>query len=209
MTRILIADDHSIVQRGLKEILREEFRDAYILGVNDGTELLKEARSSPWNIIISDISMPGKNGIEILKQLKTEFPKTPVLILSMHPEDQYAIRALRAGASGYLTKESASDELVNAIRKILTGRKYISPDVAEKMAENLDMNSNKELHETLSDREFNVLKLIASGKTVSEIADVLSLSVTTVSTYRSRILFKTRMKTNAELTHYAIENKLI
>jgi DNA-binding NarL/FixJ family response regulator len=209
MTRILIADDHSIVQRGLKEILREEFKDALILGVSDGTELIKEARASHWNIIISDISMPGKNGIEVLKQLKSEFPKTPVLILSMHPEDQYAIRALRAGASGYLTKESASNELVNAIRKILTGRKYISPDVAEKMAENLDMNSNKELHETLSDREFNVLKLIASGKTVSEIADSLSISVTTVSTYRSRILLKTRMKTNAELTHYAIENKLI
>lgn len=209
MIRILIADDHSIVRRGLKEILLEEFPDAVIEGVSDGTELLREARSSTWNIIISDLSMPGRNGLETLKQLKEEFPRLPVLILSMHPEDQYAIRALRAGAAGYMTKESASEELVNAVHKILSGKRYITSDVAEKLAENLDHDSDKALHEILSDREFDVLKMIASGKTVSEIADGLSLSVTTVSTYRARILVKTKMRTNAELTHYAIENKLV
>jgi len=141
--------------------------------------------------------------------LREEFPTLPVLILSMHPENQYAIRVLRAGAVGYLTKESASEELVNAVRKIISGKKYITPDVAEKLAEILESDSRLDLHETLSDREFDVLKMIASGKTVSEIADSLSLSVTTVSTYRARILFKTKMKTNAELTHYAIENRLV
>jgi len=209
MIRILIADDHSIVRRGLKEILLEEFPDAYIKGVSDGMELLREARGGLWNIIISDLSMPGRNGLEVLKQLKEEFPVLPVLILSMHPENQYAIRVLRAGAVGYLTKESASEELVNAVKKIISGKKYITPDVAEKLAEILESDSRLDLHETLSDREFDVLKMIASGKTVSEIAYSLSLSVTTVSTYRARILFKTKMKTNAELTHYAIENRLV
>ena len=209
MIRILIADDHGIVRRGLKEILLEEFPDAHIEGVSDGIQLLREVKESSWSIIISDLSMPGRNGLEILKQLKDLFPKLPVLILSMHPEDQYAIRALRAGAAGYLTKESASDELVNAVRKILSGKKYITAEVAERLAENLDHDSSKALHEILSDREFDVFRMIASGKTVSEIADRLSLSVTTVSTYRARILFKTRMKTNAELTHYAIENRLV
>jgi len=209
MIRILIADDHSIVRRGLKEILLEEFPDAHIKGVSDGMELLREARAGLWNIVISDLSMPGRNGLEVLKQLKEEFPSLPVLILSMHPENQYAIRVLRAGAVGYLTKESASEELVNAVRKIISGKKYITADVAEKLAEILESDSKLDLHETLSDREFDVLKLIASGKTVSEIADSLSLSVTTVSTYRARILFKTKMKTNAELTHYAIENHLV
>jgi two-component system invasion response regulator UvrY len=209
MISILIADDHSIVRRGLKEILLEEFPDALIKGVSDGMELLREARAGSWTIVISDLSMPGRNGLEVLKQLKEEFPRLPVLILSMHPENQYAIRVLRAGAVGYLTKESASDELVNAVRKIISGKKYITPDVAQKLAEILETDATLDLHETLSDREFDVLKMIASGKTVSEIADTLSLSVTTVSTYRARILFKTKMRTNAELTHYAIENRLV
>jgi two-component system, NarL family, invasion response regulator UvrY len=209
MIRILIADDHSIVRRGLKEILLDEFPDAQISEVNNGAELLQKARKETWNIIISDLSMPGRNGLETLKQLKVESPKIPVLILSMHPEDQYAIRVLRAGAAGYLTKESASDELVNAVRKILDGRRYITPSIAEKLAENLEHDLSKTLHETLSDREFDVLKLIASGKTVSEIADIFSLSVNTVSTYRARILEKMNMKTNAELTHYAINKKLV
>jgi two-component system invasion response regulator UvrY len=209
MISILIADDHSIVRRGLKEILLEEFPDAHIKGVSDGMELLREARAGSWTIIISDLSMPGRNGLEILKQLKEEFPRLPVLILSMHPENQYAIRVLRAGAVGYLTKESASDELVNAVRKIISGKKYITADVAEKLADILESDATLALHETLSDREFDVLKMIASGKTVSEIAETLSLSVTTVSTYRARILFKTKMRTNAELTHYAIENRLV
>ena len=209
MIRILIADDHSIVRRGLKEILLEEFPDADISGVSNGSELLQEVRKSEWNIVISDLSMPGRNGLESLKDIKEHSPKLPVLILSMHPEELYAIRALRAGASGYLTKESASDELVNAVRKIIGGKRYITPAVAERLADTLDKESTRELHETLSDREFDVLKMIASGKTVSEIAEQLSLSVTTVSTYRARILMKTRLKNNAELTHYAIENKLV
>ncbi|HKR06378.1 MAG TPA: response regulator transcription factor [Bacteroidia bacterium] len=209
MIRILIADDHSIVRRGLKEILLDEFPDAQISEVNNGAELLQKARKETWNIIISDLSMPGRNGLEALKQLKVESPKIPVLILSMHPEDQYAIRVLRAGAAGYLTKESASDELVNAVRKILDGRRYITPSIAEKLAESLEKDLSATLHETLSDREFDVLKLIASGKTVSEIADIFSLSVNTVSTYRARILEKMNMKTNAELTHYAINKKLV
>ena len=188
---------------------RQQFPQAIICEVNDGNELLRAAREETWNIIISDLSMPGRNGLETLKQLKAEFPKTPVLILSMHPEDQYAIRVLRAGASGYLTKESASDELVNAVKKILDGRRYITASIAEKLAENIGHDPAKSLHETLSDREFAVLKLIASGKTISEIAALLSISLTTVSTYRSRILLKMDMRTNAELTHYAIENKLV
>jgi two-component system invasion response regulator UvrY len=209
MIRILIADDHSIVRRGLKQILLEEFPDAIIGEAADGIELPRMAMAESWNIIISDLAMPGRNGLEVLKLLKEKLPKVPVLILSMHPEDQYAIRVFKAGASGYLTKESASDELVHAVRKILDGRRYISPDAAEKLAQNLEQDSSRELHEILSDREFDVLKMIATGKTVSEIAELLTLSVTTVSTYRARVLFKTNMKNNAELTHYAIEHKLV
>jgi two-component system invasion response regulator UvrY len=209
MIRILIADDHSVVRRGIRQILLEEFPDAVINEVNDGSGLIRMARSEQWNIVISDLSMPGKNGLDTLKQLKSEFPKMSVLILSMHPEDQYAIRALRAGASGYLTKESASDELVDAVRKIMSGKRYISAAVAEKMAENLENGSLVSTHEKLSDREFDVLKQIASGKTVTEIAENLSLSITTVSTYRSRILAKMNLRTNADITFYAFENKLV
>jgi DNA-binding NarL/FixJ family response regulator len=208
MLRILIADDHTIIRKGLRQILLEEFPNAKISEVADGGELLKQARIGKWDIVISDLSMPGKSGLETLKQIKEEVPKLPVLILSMHPEDQYAIRVLRAGAAGYLNKEGAPEELIKAVRQILGGRRYISPTVAEKLAEDLSQDSTKALHETLSDREFHVLRLISSGKTVSEIAEMLSLSVATVSTYRARILLKMNMKTNAELTHYAIENKL-
>ncbi len=208
MIQILIADDHTIIRKGLKQILLEEFPDAQIGEVADGNELLKQARAAKWDIVISDISMPGRSGLETLKQIKEEFPKLAVLILSMYPEDQYAIRVLRAGASGYLNKEGAPEELIKAVRQILEGRRYISPAVAEKLAEDLNQDSTKALHEALSDREFHVMKLISSGKTVSEIAEILSLSVATVSTYRARILLKMNMKTNAELTHYAIENKL-
>lgn len=208
MIRVLIADDHTIIRKGLTQILLEEFPDAIIKEVADGAELLKQARAGKWDIIISDLSMPGKTGLESLKQIREENPKQSVLILSMHPEDQYAIRVLRAGAAGYLNKEGAPEELIKAVRQILSGRRYISPAVAEKLAEDLNQDSTKALHESLSDREFHVLKLISSGKTVSEIADILALSVATVSTYRARILLKMNMKTNAELTHYAIENKL-
>ena len=207
--RILIADDHSIVRRGLKDILLEEFPEAEITEVSDSFELIRQARKGPWDIVISDLSMPGKNGLDALKQLREEFPKLAVLILSMHPEDHYAIRVLKAGASGYLTKESASDQLVQAVRKILAGKRYISDRVAEKLATNLEQGHSGASHEILSDREFDVLKLIASGKTVSQIAEDLFLSVTTVSTYRARILYKMHLKTNAELTHYAVVNRII
>jgi len=209
MINILIADDHSIVRKGLKQILAEEFSDANIAEVGNGSELVRKAREKKWDIVISDLSMPGRSGLEALKQLKEEFAKLPVLILSMHPEDQYAIRVLKAGASGYLSKDSASEELVNAVRMILGGRKYISPTVAEKLAENLGQDSTKAIHETLSDREYEVLKLIAKGKTVSDISEILSLSLTTISTYRTRILTKMNLHNNAELTYYAIENKLV
>jgi two-component system invasion response regulator UvrY len=209
MMRILIADDHDIVRRGMKEILCEEFPKAHISAVNDGAALLRNARNESWDIIISDLTMPGKNGLETLKQLKEEFPKIPVLILSMHPEYLYAIRALRAGASGYLSKESASEELVNAVRMILNGRKYITTAVAEKLAENLEQDATKELHEILSDREFDILKLIATGNTVSEISHLLSLSVSTVSTYRGRILLKMKLNSNADIAQYAIQNNLV
>ena len=164
---ILLADDHSIVRRGLKDILLEEFPNANFQEASDGQELIRKMRNDKFDIIISDVSMPGKNGLDALKVIKSEFPSVPVLLLSIHPEELYAIRVLKAGASGYLTKESAPEELVEAVRMILNGRKYITPSLAEKMASNLGNNFTKLPHELLSDRELDVLKLIASGKAVS------------------------------------------
>lgn len=209
MIWILIADDHSVVRRGLKQILLDEFPDANIEEVSNGKEVMQSVRETTWDIVISDLSMPEKSGLEVLKMIKEEFPKLPVLILSMHPEDQYALRAIKAGAAGYLTKESAAEELVIAVKQILNGKKYITSSIAEKLAEVVGKNNSDVLHASLSDREFDVLKFIASGKTVSEIADLLYLSVPTISTYRTRILLKMSMHTNAELTHYAIQNKLV
>lgn len=209
MIKILIADDHAIVRRGLKQILTET-ADMVVAGeAHNGQELLEKMRSDQWDVIVLDISMPGRGGLDILKQLKSERPKLPVLMLTIHPEDQYAVRVLRAGASGYLTKESAPDHLVEAIRKVARGGKYISPHLAERLAFNLEPISERPLHEALSDREFQVLRLIASGKTVKEIGEELSLSVKTISTYRTRILEKMKMKNNAEMTHYAIQQKLV
>lgn len=209
MIKILIADDHAIVRRGLKQILTET-PDMIVAGeAHNGQELLEKTRSDHWDVVVLDISMPGRGGLDILKQLKSEQPKLPVLMLTIHPEDQYAVRVLRAGASGYLTKESAPDHLVEAIRKVARGGKYISPHLAEKLAFNLESISERPLHEALSDREFQVLRLIASGKTVKEIGEELSLSVKTISTYRTRILEKMKMKNNAELTYYAIQQKLV
>lgn len=209
MIKILIADDHAIVRRGLKQILTET-ADMVVAGeAHNGQELLEKMRSDQWDVVVLDISMPGRGGLDILKQLKCERPKLPVLMLTIHPEDQYAVRVLRAGASGYLTKESAPDHLVEAIRKVARGGKYISPHLAERLAFNLESISERPLHEALSDREFQVLRLIASGKTVKEIGEELSLSVKTISTYRTRILEKMKMKNNAEMTHYAIQQKLV
>ena len=209
MLRILIADDHAVVRKGLKQILLEEYPTAFIDDVDDAEAVFKKALSSEWDIIICDVSMPGRSGLDVVRDIKQNFPKLPVLIVSSHPEEQYAIRVLKAGGAGYLNKKVASDEIVKAVQRVLHGRKYISAAIAEKMADELDHNFNKPPHEMLSDREFHVFGLIAEGKAVSEIAESLSLSVTTVSTYRARVLTKMNMKTNAELTRYALENKLI
>ena len=208
-TRIVIADDHTVVRRGLKQILLDEFPSAVIEEAADADLLLKKVFKEEWDIVISDLSMPGRSGMDALQQIKLHNPKLPVLILSVHSEEHYAIRVLKAGASGYLNKESAPEELIQAVRRLLMGKKYITPTIAEQLASGLDKDSEKPLHEILSDREFEVLKLLASGKSVSDIADQMVLSVTTVSTYRARIMAKMNLKTNADLTLYAIENKLI
>jgi len=209
MRRILIADDHTVVRRGLRQILLDAFPSAHVEDVGDAEDLLKKVMLEEWDIVISDISMPGRSGLDVLQQLRQNYPKLPILILSVHPEDQYAIRVLKAGASGYLTKDSAPEELVNAINRVMLGKKYITPSIAEKLANTLDQDGDKSAHEYLSDREFEVLKLLAAGRSVSDIAEQISLSATTVSTYRSRIMTKMNLKTNADLTLYAIEHKLI
>lgn len=209
MIRILIADDHSVVRRGLRQILTEGFPNVQIDEVGDADSMIKKFMDSEYDVVISDLSMPGRSGLEGLQQIKQINPKIPVLILSIYPEEQYALRLLKAGASGYLNKDLAPEELVNAVQRVLLGKRYITPTIAEKLASSLDSASEKEPHEILSDREFSVLKMLATGKSVSEIAETLYLSVTTVSTYRARILTKMGLKTNADLTLYAIEHKLI
>jgi two-component system, NarL family, invasion response regulator UvrY len=209
MTKILIADDHTVVRKGLRQILAEEFINAIIEEVADAEELIKKVIKEEWDIVISDLSMPGKSGLEALQEIKQISPALPVLILSIHPEEQYAIRVLKAGASGYLSKDTAPDELVNAVHRVMQGKKYITISIAEKIANSFLIDPEKPLHEALSDRELNVFKMIASGKSVSEIAESLSLSITTVSTYRARIMTKMNMKTNSSLTLYAIEHRII
>jgi two-component system, NarL family, invasion response regulator UvrY len=209
MIRILIADDHAVVRCGLRQVIAEE-SDMKVVGeAENSQELLALARSHSYDLILLDITMPGRNGLDVLRELKKEHPKSPILILSMHPEDQYAVHAFRAGAAGYLTKESATEELVGAIRKVLTGRKYVSPVLAEKLALDLSADTEKAPHETLSAREFQILCMIGLGKSVTVIADELALSVKTVGTYRTRILEKMGMQSNAELIRYAIQNHLV
>lgn len=207
--KILIADDHNVVRQGLRLILANEFKKATFGEANDTPQLFERLKQDEWDVVVMDLSMPGGSGLNTLKEIKHNHPKLPVLVLSMYPEDQYAVRTLKAGASGYLTKESASEELVNAMQKILHGGKYINASVAEKLLLQLGNEDARPPHELLSDREYQVLCMIASGKEVGQIATDLTLSVKTVSTYRARILEKMNMKTNAELTHYAIENKLV
>ncbi|HXD77194.1 MAG TPA: response regulator transcription factor [Puia sp.] len=207
--RILIADDHAIVRRGLSEILLDAYPAAEIEQAADADTLLQRSTSGKWDIVISDLMMPGTNMLEVLQQLRQSQPELPVLILSIFPEEQYATRVLKAGASGYINKDAAPTELVKAVARILQGRKYITPTIAEKLASDLSSDSEKAAHELLSDREFHVMKLLASGKTISEIAAQLSLSPTTISTYRSRIMDKMRLRSNAELARYALENGLI
>src|SRR3954470_5269210 len=207
--KVFIADDHAIVREGLKQILAES-RDIIVAGeAENGIDAIKLFRKSKCHVMLLDISMPDRSGIEVLKQVKKEYPDIAVLMLSMHREDQYAIRSLKAGASGYMTKQSAPRELVTAIRQVATGQKYVSAALAQELASALGEDHETPLHDTLSDREYQTLTMIASGKTVSAIAEELSLSVKTISEYRARLLVKMRLKNSAELTHYAIKNHLI
>jgi DNA-binding NarL/FixJ family response regulator len=207
--RILIADDHPIFRAGLKEILAKDADVESIGEANNGHKALELARKQRWDVVVLDITMPGKDGLEVLQELRRERPKLPVLVLSAHPEDQLALRLLKAGAAGYLTKDKAPKVLLSAIRKVLGGGKYVSESLAEKAVFQLASETSESSHETLSDREFQVMRMIASGKTIKEIGKELFLSVRTVSTYRTRVLEKMNMKTNAELIRYALQNKLV
>ena len=208
MIKIIIVDDHAVVRKGLKQIIDEAPDLEVIDEASSGIELLDKLNDNNYDVVLLDISMPGKDGLDTLKDLKLKAPSLPVLIFTVYPEQQYAIRVLKAGASGYINKECEPEELINAIRKVSTGKKYITPDVADILADTLDDNSNHMPHETLSDREFQVMILIASGKSVTDIADELNLSINTISTYRNRILEKMNLKNNSELTHYAVKNGL-
>jgi DNA-binding NarL/FixJ family response regulator len=209
MLRILLADDHAVVRHGVKQILADAYAGATFGEAQNAHELLEMVGGKSWDIVVLDLNMPGGNGLEALKQIKLDHPQLPILILSMYPEDQYAVRTIRAGAAGYLNKESAPEELVQAIHKILHGGEYISADVADELVQYARHEDGQPLHKHLSDREFQVLCLIASGKEVKEISSELGLSAKTISTYRARLLEKMNMKTNAELTHYAIQNELV
>ena len=207
--KILIADDHAVVRQGLKQILGGIPELSTVGEADDGDSTLDKVRSENWDVLVLDMSMPGRGGLDILKDVRRERPQTRVLVLSMHPEDQFAVRLLKAGASGYLTKESAPEELITAVRKVMTGGKYVSATLAEKLAFDVDRDSDQPLHELLSDREFQVLRMMASGLTVQGIADQLLLSAKTISTYRARVLEKLKLKSNAELIYYAIQNHLV
>ena len=208
MIKVLIADDHAIVRRGLKEILQRELEDLYCGEAGDAQQVLSEIERQQWDLLILDLALPGRSGIEVLADLQRLRNKPPVLVLSMHPEDQYGKRVLKAGAHGYMSKESAPEELIKAIRKLLSGGRYVSPALAEKLV--LDLNEDPALprHETLSHREFEILRMLAMGKTVSQIGEELHLAPTTVSTYRARILEKMKMSSTAELIRYALRNRL-
>ncbi|HEY0653592.1 MAG TPA: response regulator transcription factor [Chryseosolibacter sp.] len=207
--KFLISDDHAIVRKGLKDLLREEYPQAEFLEAVNSQEAISAVSANEIDVVLLDISMPGRNGMETLKQMRTMGVRSPILMLSMHSEDQYAVRALKAGASGFINKESANEELLSAVNRVLQGKRYITPAVAEKLADGVSKPEGKLLHEALSDREMQVLEQIASGKTVSEIAEEISLSVNTVSTYRTRILEKLCLNNNAEITRYAIDNHLV
>jgi len=209
MIRILIADDHSIVRRGLREILTRDLQGVICGEAKDAHQVLAQIGSQVWDLVILDVTMPGRSGLDVLRDLKTLRPKLPVLVLSMHPEDQYGKRILKAGASGYMNKESAPEDLIKAIRKVLSGGRYVSPALAERLAVDLDNDAAQPAHAGLSDREFEVLRMIGSGKTVTQIAEELHLSVATISTYRARILEKMKMTTTAELMHYALHNRIV
>jgi DNA-binding NarL/FixJ family response regulator len=209
MIKVFIADDHALIREGLKNLIANESDIKLVGETSDPFEVTSLVQKLNCDVVILDISMPGKSGLDVLKEIKTLKPELNVLMMSMHPEDQFAKRALKAGASGYITKESAAEELIIAIRKAAAGRKYVSTKLAESLAFDLDKSFEKNPHELLSDREFQIFRLIASGKSTSEISNELAISTSTVSTYRARILEKMNFQTNAELIHYAIQNKLI
>jgi len=209
MVNILIADDHAVVRRGVKQILAEESSEWQFGEACNASEVLKSVHEKDWDILILDITMPGRSGLDVLRELKHIRPRLPVLVLSMHPEEQIAIRAFKSGAYGYIAKESVAEELVKAIKKVLGGSKYISPNLAEILTSDLEAENEESTQKILSNREYEVLCMIASGKMVKDIAGDLNLSVKTVSTYRARTLEKLNLKTNAELIHYAIKNRII
>ena len=207
--KILITDDHAVLRRGLMQILEDGFGPVQFGEASNASEAIEAVAREDWDVVMLDITMPGRTGLEALKDIKAIKPQQRVIVLSVHSEDQFAVRVLKAGASGFLNKDSAPEELVKAVRKVTAGGRYVSNSLAEKLVMNLDHPTDRPAHQALSDREFQVLRMIGSGKTVSEIAVELSLSVKTVSTYRTRILEKMELNTNAEITRYAFENKLV
>lgn len=209
VTKILVVDDHAVVRQGVKQILNEQFQGAVIGEARNAEEMIDRIKKFTWDIVVLDVGMPGKSGLDALKDLKQVCPKLPVLVLSAYPEDQLARRMLRAGASGYLTKDSAPNELVQALRKILGGGKFVSASMAELLVANLNEQAERPPHELLSDREYQVMCLIAVGKSLKEIAEDLCVGISTINTYRARILEKMQLKNNTELTHYALENRLV
>jgi two-component system invasion response regulator UvrY len=209
MLKIMIADDHAVVRRGLRQLLADGLQDPTFGEVSDGDQLVAALAAEPWDLVLLDLSMPRRSGLDVLSELREQHPKLPILVISMHPEEQFAVRALRSGASGYVTKEAAPDELLDAAKKVLAGGRYVSRGLAERMVSELDRPGARLPHERLSEREHQVLMKIASGRTVGEIADELTLSVKTVSTYRARLLDKMSLENNADLMRYALVHKLI
>ena len=209
MIKVVVVDDHAVVREGIKRIVSESGGMTVSGEASDGHEAIRVIKNQPCDVVLLDITMPNKSGLDVLKELHAASPRLPVLVLSMHPEDQYAVRVLRAGASGYVTKDSAPAKLVQAIRKVVRGGKYVSPSLAEKLVYDLGTDTARSAYEILSDREYQVLCMIASGKTVTDVAEELALSVKTISTYRVRLLEKLNMKNNAELTRYAIKEGLV
>ncbi|WP_374482800.1 response regulator [Zoogloea sp.] len=209
MIRLMLADDHSIVRTGLKQVLSDAPEFSVCAEAATGDEVITQVRQSPPDLLLLDMSMPGRSGIELIKQLKSEYPRLPILVLSMHKEEQYAVRAIKAGAAGYLTKEHAGEELIGALRKVAGGGVFISPAVAERLALEYSARHNELPHTTLSDREYQIFQMIVAGATITAISERLSLSVKTVSTHKSRILQKMGMSSSAELIHYAIEHQLV
>jgi two-component system, NarL family, invasion response regulator UvrY len=209
MTRILLVDDHPLVRHGVKQVLAEALRPATVAEAANAAEAINEIRGAEWDVMVLDISLPGTSGLDLLKEVRRERPTVPVLVLSMHPHDQFARRAMQAGASGYLTKDSAPTELVTAVTEVIAGRRYLNQGTVEELMANAQPDHSQQPHEALSDREYQVLRMIASGLTVSHVAMKLSLSVKTVSTYRARVLEKMNMNTTAELMHYGIQHNLV